>query len=117
MFRGSERGSSTAETAVLLPAVALLLVVVLAAGAVGSTQVRLEEAARAAARELARGEPAGSARAAAQRVAGTSASVDIGAAAGYHSVSVSAGIGVPGLEGRFVLTARAEARAEGGPGG
>ena len=51
-----ERGSVTAEFAAALPAVVLLLGLVLAAFAVGSQAVRLQDAAGMAARAMARGE-------------------------------------------------------------
>ena len=44
------------ETAVIMPALVLLLAVMLAAAAAGMTLVRFEEAARASARAAARGE-------------------------------------------------------------
>ncbi len=52
----TERGGAvTAEFAVALPAVVLLLAFLLAGGAAGITQLRLEEAVRAGARASARG--------------------------------------------------------------
>ena len=51
-----ERGSVTAEFAAALPAVVLLLGMALAAFAVGSQAVRLQDAAGLAARAMARGE-------------------------------------------------------------
>jgi hypothetical protein len=56
---GRERGSVTAEFAVALPAVVLVLGLALGALAVGSQSVRLQDAAGLAARALARGEPPG----------------------------------------------------------
>jgi hypothetical protein len=55
---GGERGSVTAEFAAALPAVVLLLGLTLAAFAVGSQAVRLQDAAGLAARAMARGEGA-----------------------------------------------------------
>lgn len=58
VFRGGETergGAVTAEFAVALPAVVLLLAFLLAGGAAGITQLRLEEAVRAGARASARG--------------------------------------------------------------
>ena len=52
----SLRGSVTAEFAVALPAVIVLLGVLLSAGTAAVCQIRTEEAARAAARTIARGE-------------------------------------------------------------
>jgi len=53
-----ERGAVTAEFAVALPAVVLLLAFLLAGGAAGLTQLRLEEAVRAGARAAIRPAPA-----------------------------------------------------------
>ncbi|WP_395243834.1 TadE family type IV pilus minor pilin [Agromyces sp. MMS24-K17] len=65
-----ERGSATAELAVALPAVALVLAACLGAVQLGAQQVRLTDAAADAARALARGESSGDAAAIANRVAG-----------------------------------------------
>ena len=75
--RGGERGSVTAEFAVALPAVALVLAVCLGGVQAVSIQVRLTDAAADAARTLARGDGVGlaSARLSAA-VAGASLSVD-----------------------------------------
>lgn len=54
----SDRGSATAETAVVLPVVVVAVAVVLAAAGVGNAQLRCQDAARAGARVLARGEGA-----------------------------------------------------------
>lgn len=51
-----DRGSSTAEFAVVLPAVIFVLALVLGAAATGMVQLRLEEGARLGARAAARGE-------------------------------------------------------------
>jgi len=60
----------TAEFAVALPAIALVLAVCLGAVLLAAQQVRLTDAAADAARALGRGEDAGSARSIAARVAG-----------------------------------------------
>jgi hypothetical protein len=54
---GGDRGSVTAEFAAALPAVVLMLGLALAAFAVGSQSVRLQDAAGLVARATARGEP------------------------------------------------------------
>lgn len=51
-----QRGSTTAEFAVALPAVVFILALVLGAAATGIIQLRLEEGARLGARAAARGE-------------------------------------------------------------
>jgi Flp pilus assembly protein TadG len=63
----------TAEFAVALPAVLLLLALLLAGSAAGVTQLRLEEAARAGARALARGDDAAAVDVIVRRLAGTAA--------------------------------------------
>jgi len=86
---GDERGSVTAEFAVVLPAVVLVLV--LAVSALGATgrQVRLEQAAAQAARLAARGEPDARVRAVAAAVAGP-VSVDVRADGDLVCVSLTA---------------------------
>lgn len=103
----------------LLPAVAGLLVVSLGVGAAGATQVRIEQAARAAARELARGESDATAVRTARRLAGDGAAVTVGGDTEFRRVRVSADSWLPalgggGVSGLLVLTAEAEARAETG---
>src|SRR5690625_7501102 len=70
-----DRGSATAETAIVLPVVVVMVLVVLLTGAGIGGQVRLENAARAAAREMARGEEQSAAGATAQRAGGDGTSV------------------------------------------
>ena len=54
-----DRGSVTAEFALAMPAVALVLLMCLSGMQVAALQVRLQDAAAAAARSLARGDRAG----------------------------------------------------------
>lgn len=93
----SDRGAVTAELAVGLPAVVLLLAAVLTGVAAGATQLRVEEAARAAAREIMRG---GSAEAedAARRIAGPGARVSVTAEGDWMRVEVGASVSAPLLE-------------------
>lgn len=72
-----DRGSATAETAVVLPVVVVLVVLLAMVGLGALEQVRLESGARAAARELARGEPEGEAVASGRRAAGPAASIGV----------------------------------------
>jgi Flp pilus assembly protein TadG len=65
-----ERGSVTAEFAVALPAIALVLAACLASVQLAAQQVRLTDAAADAARALGRGESVAEAAAIADRVAG-----------------------------------------------
>lgn len=110
----TQRGSSTAEFAVLLPAVAALLSLALGVGICGTTQVRLEQAARATAREIARGEPPAAALETGHRLAGDTAHISIGAAGPYQRVEVSTRFTLPWFGGAelLVLSARAEAKPE-----
>jgi TadE-like protein len=56
--RPADRGTATAEVAVLLPALVLLTALCVSAVGAVSLHVRCLDAARSAAREIARGEPA-----------------------------------------------------------
>ena len=113
-----QRGSSTAEVAVLLPGIALLVALAVGAGSIGATQVRLEQAARAAARELARGEDVASVRQTARRLAGDEIAVGVSGSAGFRTVRVSVEVDLPLLGGfggggtGFALSAEASARSE-----
>jgi Flp pilus assembly protein TadG len=93
--RGPERGAVTAETAVALPALVLVLAVLLGAATAGMTQLRLEQAARAGAREVARGEPAGSVEATVRRLAGPGAEFAVAGDGSWTSVTVSSGVTGP----------------------
>lgn len=83
----------TAETAVVLPAVVLVLVAVLSAGSAGVAQLRCSDAARVAARAAAIGEvdPV----AAALAVAGVGADVSVSSADGWVHVVVSREVALP----------------------
>lgn len=72
-----DRGAVTVETAIVLPAIVLLLAVLLSCGAAAMLQVRCEEAAGAAARVLARGESPRLAEQEAQDIAGDRARVEV----------------------------------------
>lgn len=72
-----DRGSATAETAIVLPVVVAMVLVILVAGLGIGAQVRLESAARQAARELARGEEEPAALAVVERVAGDGARASV----------------------------------------
>lgn len=89
------RGSVTAELAVVLPAVTFLLGLLLLGAGAGVLQLRLEEAARSAARSLARGEDPVDARLAAANLAGARARVSVDLDGNYARVTVSARVGGP----------------------
>ena len=91
------RGAVTAELAVGLPAVALLLAAVLTGLGAGMTQLRVEEAARAGAREIMRGST-NEAEAAARRVAGANARVTVSTEGQWVQVEVSSAVAAPLLE-------------------
>ncbi|MGG5170740.1 TadE family type IV pilus minor pilin [Pseudarthrobacter sp. J1738] len=112
--KAGERGAVTAEFAVALPAVIAVLGMLLGAVAAGTSQLRLEEASRAAARALARGEPPGEAQDIAVRLAGSEATATTtNDGGGWLSVQVSAP--APGVLSAIVpwtLSAKASARSE-----
>ncbi|UKA53692.1 pilus assembly protein [Arthrobacter sp. FW305-BF8] len=110
---GNSRGAVTAEFAVALPAVLLLLAMLLAGSAAGITQLRLEDAARAAARALARGEDPAAVDGIVRKLAGPSASAAVVPGGEWMSVTVSdRAAGPVGRMVPWTLTARAEARSE-----
>jgi Flp pilus assembly protein TadG len=110
---GKQQGAVTAEFAVALPAVVLLLALLLAGGAAGVTQVRLEEAVRAGARASARGESSGSVETIVKRLAGEAAVPGLSEEGGWRTVTASSPVG--GALGYLIpwkLTASASARTE-----
>lgn len=121
MTNRAERASATAETAVALPALVLVLALCLWGLSLGATTLRCAEAARAAARVAARGEPPDAVVAAARRVAGPGAVVTTSADGDLLTVRVTARAAppVPGLRGPApavevtqAAVARVEPRAE-----
>ncbi|MGD8194274.1 TadE family type IV pilus minor pilin [Herbiconiux sp. P18] len=104
-WRGRVRrddGSVTAEFAVLLPAVAMVLVLGLGLLQLGTVQVRLTDAAADAARLVARGQDAG-ARVAAAHPGATSATAHLGP---LVCVTVSALASPTGVGAAFALEGR-----------
>ncbi|MFW0118562.1 TadE family type IV pilus minor pilin [Rothia sp. CCM 9417] len=113
-----QRGSTTAEFAVALPAVVFILALVLGAAATGMIQLRLEEGARLGARAAARGEDSQTVIRIVQDVE-PEARVTIGQQDGMTRVSVSRP--APGLIGKISgwqlntdAWALTEPRAQGG---
>lgn len=92
-------GAITAETAIVLPAIVLMLAVVLAGGAAASTQVRCEEAAGTAARVVARGESENTAVQEAQSIAGDRAEVTVTIREGRANAEVV--VPAPGILGQW----------------
>ena len=86
---GRDTGSVTAEFAVVLPVAMIVAAMLVNAVVIGVQQVRLEQAAAAAARELARGEPADGVTATVSRMAGSQASAQQEISGSWASVTVS----------------------------
>jgi hypothetical protein len=109
---GSDRGTVTAELAVALPSMTLLLALVLAVGSSVVGQVRCLDAARAGARAAARGEAAGEVSAVALRVAPEGATVTMNRSGDEVVVDVVASLDtvLPGV--RFTARSRATAEVE-----
>ncbi len=106
-------GAVTAEFAVTLPAVLLLLAMLLAGAAAGVTQLRLEEGARAGARALARGDDSAAVERIVRTLSGVSASAVVAADGEWLSVTVTDRVGGPlGASIPWTLTARASTRSE-----
>ena len=85
-----DRGSATAETAVLLPVLVVVLMAAVWVLACVSAQLACVDAARAAARAAARGDAPAAVRGVGQRLAPSGAEVAVTAARGIVDVSVSA---------------------------
>jgi hypothetical protein len=115
----AERASATAETAVALPALVLVLGVCLWVLAAAAATLRCADAARAAARVAARGEPADAVAQAARRTAGRPVAVSTTRAGDLLTVRVSWRLPAVPLLARLVppltvhqaATARVEPRA------
>jgi len=122
MFRsrgGGDAGYGTAETAMVLPVLARLLAVGLWAVAVAGAQVRCVDAARDAARAVARGETDATATTAAEAAAPGGAQVVVSHNGGLVTVTVSTRVG-GGLGPLSAITAptvsaTATTAVEGGP--
>ncbi|HET7529593.1 MAG TPA: TadE family type IV pilus minor pilin [Mycobacteriales bacterium] len=97
----ADEGMVTAELAVALPTVVVVLLAAVTAVAAVGTQLRCTDAAASAARLLARGEPAAVARTAADAVVGGAPEIRISTAAGEVSVIVRAPVRFP-LLGRLL---------------
>ena len=85
---GVERGSVTAELAVALPAVVLLLITIIAIAAAFGTQIRVSDAARTGARLYSLGQPREQVVAAISTMAGAGATVEITADGQWATVEV-----------------------------
>jgi Flp pilus assembly protein TadG len=121
-LRGTDNGTSTAEMAVVLPALAVVLVFALWSVAAATAQLRCVDAAHTAARALARGESSDASVAAARAAAPAGARVVVSRSGDLVVVEVRATARLPGpwssnLAG-LSLSGRAVAAVEGvsGPG-
>jgi len=93
MNRRRDGGAATAEFAVVLPALVLVVVAGMTAVSILLAQLRCVDGAREAARAAARGESAAVVRSAASRSAPDGAGVQVVVAGGEVRVTVSARIG------------------------
>lgn len=112
----NDDGTVTAEVAVAMTSVVLLLAGLLSAATVAVAQVRVTDAAGAGARAAARGESPAVVREVAVAAAGPGASAVVDDSGELVTVTASAPVEVP-LLGAPVVTVRstASARVEGGP--
>jgi len=111
---GRDRGGVTAELALVLPGVVLLLVALLTAAGAAVTQVRVADAARAGARAAALGESHAEVGEVARSLAGDASDVRVSESGGYVVVEVSQDFSGP--LGLADLAASSSARALPEPG-
>ena len=115
------QGMVTAEAAAVLPLVSVVALSLVWVVSVGITQVRVVDAARDAARAVARGDDDRAAAAAARRTAGGAAAVDIRRGDGMVSVTVSERASAPGWLllplPSVTITAQSQVEDENDPGG
>jgi hypothetical protein len=112
----AERGSVTAEIAVALPALVLVIAVALWGVSAATAQVACVDAARAGARAAARGEPLPAVRAAVIRSAPGGARVTTSRAGDLVEVEVSVELHAPALSRLPPLVVREHAVAAAEPG-
>lgn len=96
--RPGQRGSVTAEVAVVLPVLVVLLALLLGTAHIGTVQLQLEEAARAGAREAMRGESSASVEQTVRRLAGSNATTSVAFGSGWTTVEVRARVDGPVVE-------------------
>jgi Flp pilus assembly protein TadG len=97
-----DRGTVTAEVAVALPALVLVTVVLVWLVSVAAAQIRCADAAREAARALARGDQSASAEALVARTAPDGSSMTSETEKGLVEVSVRATVRPPGSLGHLL---------------
>ena len=108
---GGSRGSVTAETAVLLPVLLVVLAAAIGVLACVAAQLRCVDAARAAARVAARGEVPAMVQATGQRLAPPGARVVVGATGDSVEVVVSARVRPFGAGLRLLPSVEVSGRA------
>jgi hypothetical protein len=94
-----EDGMVTAELAVALPALVVVMVAALYGVALVTAQLRCEDAAAMAARLAARGETAGTVRSSALAAAPRSAGLSLASSATTVTATVTVRVSAPGLSG------------------
>jgi len=102
----------TAELAVALPAVVLVLAALVVVVAAGSAQVRVVDAARAGARAASAGEPPARVDEVVTRVAGPSATATVDEAGSWVTVTVRSSVTGGWFSGPLGVTATATAWLE-----
>jgi Flp pilus assembly protein TadG len=107
----TQRGAVTAETAVVLPMIAVFAVGLAWLVSLGVVQVRAQDAAREAARVVARGESAATGTTYARRVATAGATVTIDRSRTSVVVTVDAPVDGPGGFFRFLPSYTVRARS------
>jgi len=116
--RPGDRGSVTAEIAVALPALVLMVMAALGAVAVATAQLRCVDAAREAARAAARGDTLPVVRSVARQCAPKQAAVTVTAHGDQVAVAVSANVRLlPGRGPAIAVQGRAAAAVETGSAG
>lgn len=111
MMRSRETGMVTAETAVVVPFLVILALVLAWVIGLGIAHVRVTDAARDAARAVARGDTPDVAKAQARQAAGDQAEVAIDSAHGYVTVTVNVQARPPMLPAIGTRTVSAESIA------
>lgn len=114
-IRRDDHGAVTAELAVALPAVVLVLLALLVVVVAGVTQVRVVDAARAGARAASAGEDAGRVRDLVARTAGPSATSTLDSGGVWVTVTVRSPVTGSWFSGPFTVSASATARLESAP--
>jgi Flp pilus assembly protein TadG len=116
-----DSGSVTAETAVVLPVLVLVVAVLFGITRGIDAELSIQDAARVGARAAARGEPAAEVRRLAASVAPAGATVEVRHAGGLVDVVVRARVRPMGAAARFMplldLSARSVAADDAGLGG